>query len=115
MNQQIKEKWLNALRSGEYSQSRGCLRTTEGFCCLGVLCDLYSKETGTEWEEFKKDEALSSYSSFLEEIGTLPKEVMEWSGLKNPNPYFENMGSLAVLNDSGTEFPKIADVIENYL
>lgn len=115
MNQQIKEKWMNALRSGEYSQTKGCLRTKNGFCCLGVLCDLYSKETGTGWEEFKEDEALSTYSTFLEEIATLPKEVMEWSGLNQPNPYSENWGSLASLNDGGTEFLKIADVIEKYL
>ena len=113
MNQQIKEKWMNALRSGEYSQTRGYLRTTEGFCCLGVLCDLYSKETGTEWVE---NYELENSSSFLEEFATLPKEVMEWSGLEYPNPYSETWGgSLASLNDQGEEFPKIADVIEKYL
>ena len=114
MNQQIKEKWMNALRSGEYSQTRGYLRTTEGFCCLGVLCDLYSKETGTEWVE---NYELENSSSFLEEFATLPKEVMEWSGLEYPNPYFdfENGVSLASLNDGGKEFNEIADVIEKYL
>lgn len=110
MNQQIKEKWMNALRSGEYSQTRGFLRTTEGFCCLGVLCDLYSKETETEWEEYEY-----AYSSFLEEFATLPEKVMEWSGLKEPNPYFEQVGSLASLNDEGKEFIEIADMIEAFL
>ena len=111
MNQQIKEKWLNALRSGEYSQTRGFLRTIEGFCCLGVLCDLYAKETGTEW----KDNYDFANSSFLGELATLPEKVMKWSGLKEPNPYSENWGSLASLNDEGKEFTKIADVIEKYL
>lgn len=112
MNQQIKEKWMNALRSGEYSQTRGALRTTEGFCCLGVLCDLYSKETGTEWGEYQKDFA---NSSFLGELATFPPKVGEWSGIERANPYFEEVGTLASLNDGGKEFTEIADVIEKYL
>ena len=50
MNTQIKQQWVTALRSGEYTQARWNLQTEQGFCCLGVLCDLYAKETGTEWE-----------------------------------------------------------------
>lgn len=112
MNQQIKEKWLNALRSGEYQQTRGFLRTSEGFCCLGVLCDLYAKETGTEWGEYQ---GKFKNSSFLGEIATLPPKVIKWSGIVQANPYFENVGSLVSLNDEGKEFPEIADVIEEYL
>ena len=48
MNPQVKEKWVNALRSGEYSQCDGKLRSADGFCCLGVLCDLYSQEPFTK-------------------------------------------------------------------
>jgi len=34
----IKKKWLKALRSGEYGQTKGVLTDGEGnFCCLGVL------------------------------------------------------------------------------
>ena len=33
--------WIEALRSGNYPKSRGQLRTTSGFCCLGVACDLF--------------------------------------------------------------------------
>lgn len=47
MNQIIKDKWLKALRSGEYKQGYGHLRQDDGcFCVMGVLCDLYTKETG---------------------------------------------------------------------
>ena len=51
MNRQIKDKWITALRSGEYNQDSdgGYLKTCDGYCCLGVLCDLYVKETGKEW------------------------------------------------------------------
>lgn len=34
----IKRKWLKALRSGEYAQTKGTLTNGKGgFCCLGVL------------------------------------------------------------------------------
>ena len=47
------QKWVDALRSGEYKQTRGALRgDDEGnepkFCCLGVACDLYAKETNVD-------------------------------------------------------------------
>ncbi len=43
---EIKKRWVEALRSGEYNQATGSLRSTdpttliEGYCCLGVLCDV---------------------------------------------------------------------------
>jgi len=41
MNLEIKQKWLEALRSGRYAQGQGILRNTNNeYCCLGVLCDL---------------------------------------------------------------------------
>jgi len=39
-----------ALRSGEFEQHRGSLRDDHGYCCLGVACELYRRETGVgEW------------------------------------------------------------------
>lgn len=32
------KKWITALRSGEYRQSKFALQNAEGFCCLGVAC-----------------------------------------------------------------------------
>ena len=51
MNAEWKTKWLEALRGDEYEQAVGTLHrsvATEGrgagYCCLGVLCDIYHKE-----------------------------------------------------------------------
>lgn len=50
---EVKEKWLAALRSGEYRQAKGALRrpgytaegaASESFCCLGVLCEVAMAE-----------------------------------------------------------------------
>lgn len=118
MNSQIKQKWLDALRSGQYEQTRGNLRNKQGFCCLGVLCDLYSKETQTEWGNESLD--FRGVKAFLGEYATLPGEVMKWAGLEESNPTFKVDEfschvSLACLNDYGDDFEKIAKVIEEQL
>lgn len=137
MKQEIKVKWLQALRSGEYRQGRYDLRTSDnGFCCLGVLCDLYNREVGGEWAyEFgqrryyfvaKNDEEGSDTST-----GQLPGSVMEWAGLEGYNPSVnvarpllsslshelkaELHTTLAELNDEGETFNRIADIIEHQL
>lgn len=58
MDRTIRDKWVAALRSGNYKQGRGALRLSagsynheepasveDGFCCLGVLSDV----VGAEW------------------------------------------------------------------
>jgi hypothetical protein len=116
---EVKAKWLAALRSGEYTQAQERLKTYEGcFCCLGVLTDLYNKETGKgEWTP--EDEGVVFSSGGDEEGTVLPDEVRIWAGLPicNPgvkvgdpdSPYNE---SLAELNDAGMVFGEIADKIE---
>lgn len=49
-NQKVMQAWVKALRSGEYKQTTGALRRSsatetmpEGYCCLGVLCDIAAK------------------------------------------------------------------------
>lgn len=38
---EIKNKWLEALRSGKYKKGSGRLRDEKNnYCCLGVLCDI---------------------------------------------------------------------------
>jgi hypothetical protein len=47
MDKAVKKQWIAALRSGEYQQGKGWLRTVNPqgkgnvFCCLGVLADLH--------------------------------------------------------------------------
>lgn len=51
MNQDLKEKWIKALRSGDYKQGKGYLnQNNEKYCCLGVLCNVY----GIEWKEIQR-------------------------------------------------------------
>lgn len=43
MDPEIKAKWVEALRSGEYEQTTEILHSKKGFCCLGVLLDISKK------------------------------------------------------------------------
>jgi len=115
MNSKIKEKWLNALRSGEYNQQQNYLKTDEGFCCLGVLCDLYAKENNVDW---KKDKDFDEYTMFGY-VGKLPEHVVKWAGLNNQSPEVKddngNCVFLINLNDTGSTFREIAGLIEKSL
>ena len=124
MNTDVKLKWIAALRSGEYKQGNGKLRTEDNkYCCLGVLSDLYNKETGKgQWLEddgnaysFKTNESV--YSSSLCTL-----DVMKWAGIDSSacfvdglDPKIYRARTLAYLNDNGTSFKEIAKIIEKHL
>ena len=126
MNKEVKEKWITALRSGEYKQGREALKRTDNeFCCLGVLCDLYIKETGIgRWVNDK-----STYVDFWigdKYSGAMPlEEVKDWAGLSNKGMnihttdvllYNNFPRTLAGLNDTQRlSFLQIADIIEEQL
>jgi hypothetical protein len=119
MKPEVKEAWLKALRSGEYQQATNRLRTNEGFCCLGVLCDIYHKQEQPLYQTgwwFVKDE---NYYMYNYSSAVLPVVVKEWAGLNDVDPSFgkeeeEEYSShiLSVLNDYGKNFNQIADLIE---
>lgn len=116
MNQDVLKEWVTALRSGHYEQGRERLRTsgamTDRFCCLGVLCDLYTKDhPHARWvrEMFIADSLKESetYETHL------PPLVMKWAGLGCMDPTPPAHGkALSVLNDGGSSFEDIADIIE---
>jgi hypothetical protein len=111
MNPQIKQKWLNALRSGEYQQTQERLRKEDGFCCLGVLCDLYGKENNVEWQHNEVDGYFYEKNSAV-----LPLSVMEWADVDGRwGDICNRTETLARLNDRGSTFEQIANLIEEQL
>jgi hypothetical protein len=142
MNPHAKEVWLAALRSDEYAQTTGTLHDSEGFCCLGVLCDLYKKEhpdvagwtpadpTSVRGHNFfdtrTPDELATKLVSpcmpdnaeFLAS-DILPGRVMAWAGLQENDPDVEDeegdANSLSSLNDHGADFNSISLFIETSL
>ena len=100
MDKADKNVWVAALRSGNYKQGAGELHNeeTNSYCCLGVLNHLFPKtypascgeETLMETKHFKTNEGtIQRYDDAEEE-------------------------TLADINDSGTSFKQIADLIDQY-
>jgi len=107
MNKDVKAQWVKALRSGKYKQTKGVLKNMQGFCCLGVLCDLYDS---TKWEEKRNSEAYD----FLDETEMPPKIVSQWAGLDAAQTAEPSNKTLYDLNDEndGPNFVEMADIIE---
>lgn len=105
-------RWLAALRSGDYRQTKGCLFDDQGYCCLGVACDVFHQDTGQgEWELtdafILRGESQETYP---------PAEVMEYFGIAtySPTVLFSSSAKkeVAALNDEGYSFEKIANLLE---
>lgn len=94
-----RNKWIEALRSGEYKQARRFLRTDAGHCCLGVACDVVKPDG---WEP---------NHSFQGEIAHLPASVVLAIGIN-----YNALNTIMRMNDEqGKSFTEIADYIEaNY-
>jgi hypothetical protein len=135
MKQEIKKMWIDALRSGKYTQGHCQLikythhtnkreeitidipteteLSVAKYCCLGVLCDLHRKVKGGNltfgWRGI----------FYAHGIGLPPEIVLKWAGLEFENPQIEYNGktyTLSELNDrQRLNFYQIADLIEQQL
>ena len=127
MKADIAEKWITALRSGEYTQATDALRDEMGgFCCLGVLCDLYRQETGAgKWDgsyfiPAGGEPTAVDYSDDID--GVLPPFVQKWAGTRTAAGFYDpditkqkhehTKLALTQANDKGANFFEIADIIE---
>lgn len=110
MNKDIKDKWVSALRSGLLQQTTESLKDTEGFCCLGVLCEISAAETGFGIPE----NLVETYGN--EDLG---QTIRDWADIKNTHGGFVLIGgirySLTEANDLGKTFLEIAAAIEEQL
>jgi hypothetical protein len=93
VNTEIKAKWVAALRSGEYKQIKGNLKTSSGYCCLGVLCEIDDIEFVES--NVSGDGPNASVYTYLN----------MFVGPKNSDTCIK-------MNDNGKSFNEIADWIE---
>jgi hypothetical protein len=63
MEKVLKDKWVKALRSGDYEQCRNSLHDEQGHCCLGVLAIV----SGIDVKAI--DETIAGYAPIYELIG----------------------------------------------
>lgn len=117
MKPEIKQKWVDALRSGVYQQTNGYLKRRDGFCCLGVLCDVVKDELNLEWQASDDIETFTEYI-ISNQASYLPIVVLNHCGINNVNPlviYHGEPKFLAELNDSRISFDEIANIIEEQM
>ena len=124
MNPEVKEKWVEALRSGEYKQGTNYLRShNDRFCCLGVLCDIAEKEGIVEAERYwefddeVEDDPFANYSYDGTDT-SLPIPVRIWAGLdpeEGWNPMLVSDSCIQLNDSEGFTFEQIADEIEEAL
>lgn len=124
MNPAIKAQWLQALRSGEYEQEQGRLKSSTGFCCLGVLCDIAAKSGVGKWGDFEFLIVTPLGDVVDADSQVPPPTIRDWAGLSESNPVVDKERNLriAILNDGDKSlfvrshtFAEIADLIEAHL
>lgn len=110
--EEIAAQWVEALRSGTYKQGQRYLHVGDSFCCLGVLCNLYSQEWDESGDRVDDDGRSAEdgrivYSHIGDASGLPGDEVLMWAELDG-----EVAEQLATLNDTGKTFEELADEIE---
>lgn len=81
MDEQLKQKWIKALRSGRYKQTTNTLRAIDqkgeptGYCCLGVLCAISRKGTFSGGGQ-----PINSYSAIAKTPTSIFKLAKKYTG-----------------------------------
>lgn len=129
MRTEVRDRWLAALRSGEYAQGKTYLgfqlpdARRSSYCCLGVLCELAVADGVIERQEDSRGGVDRIVHGYAGRTSLLPDEVVVWAGLTSANPTVRAVAddgepartSLAWLNDHGRSFDVIATLIEEQL
>jgi len=115
MKDEIKDKWIAALESGEFEQEQGALATVQGgHCALGVLCELAYRE-GVVTRKDEHNGVESVYYGYDDSYTCLPSSVVEWAGLDCEDPKVDGV-YVSYLNDKvGASFHEIALSIKEHL
>lgn len=127
MKPEIRDLWVEALRSGKYKQGFGYLRDSQDyFCCLGVLTELAVERNIQEAPIYSKDRGrwLYDYGKAITITSSVPLNVCEWAGLHANKPGYNNaLGRINALDGYGLyecndelrlTFSQIADLIEYF-
>lgn len=122
MKQEVADKWCQALESGKYQQTSKVLcRTTEkgevvGYCCLGILCEVYQQEVG-DLDVRKINDTYNNdhVQSYEHSYAALPQQVQDWAGMQDCLGRYVQNGVVETLSDQNDNrkknFVEIAAII----
>lgn len=112
MDKELKAKWLEALRSGDFPKTKGRLKSARargtgvaGFCCLGVLCEVIEPGSCDRW-------ARNEAGYLASQHGYIPEKLAGTAGIDE-----QKQVELATLNDAfgSNDFTSVIGVIERDL
>lgn len=119
MDNKLKQKWIDALRSGRYIQGKKFLKRSVNdapkYCCLGVLCEIEGKEWNLiadftnnvmRYDVQSPEDKVLVYAA-ESSVGMLPEHTRILVGLPSSIEH-----ELIRMNDQGTDFNEIANYIE---
>ena len=104
MKQDLKEKWVAALRSGQFQQGTRYLRIKDKYCCLGVLIHCVYGDKGLVNPDPRGIFSTAGHAN----RSTIPVDMCEDIEIEHSVAL-----SLAGMNDSGKSFEEIAVFIED--
>lgn len=122
LKEEFKQKWIAALRSGEYAQCTEHLELDGGYCCLGVALKVQYPEADPETDPaFVAPDEVPRMDDVSEWWESLPSKYANNPTVKLD--YQDDEGGirhrwihLSELNDEeGYTFEQIADIIEEQL
>lgn len=103
-----KDKWVEALLSGDYAQTKHVMRGDKGYCCLGVFCDL----NGIKIVKNNDTRNVKAYNYMHKKLGgagiVKASNGTIISGDGKPAKY----NKLSNMNDTGISFKEIAKWIK---
>jgi len=117
MNQEVVKLWTEALRGGKHPayseitvENAGALHCGEGFCILGVICDLHREKFSGEW----KTNPFNKHLEYLKETAFLPAAVLTWMEIVTRKPTMAHY--IAARNDENEAYalanPDLALLVE---
>lgn len=97
--------WLAALRSKNYHQANGALRDGDGYCCLGLFCEIVRTHVDGVWSN-SEDSAGNSY--FLmpnspAHLSALPFFLQDLLGFES------DIGTFEITDDLLAKFPRLQE------
>ncbi|MBV8849992.1 MAG: hypothetical protein JOZ16_10470 [Methylobacteriaceae bacterium] len=110
MEQEWAKRWVRALVSGRYPQTKHCLRDGIGYDPVGVLADIsglgYYADVAVEDGDEDKPRGFLLYDDGDEAPPTVIGQLENLAGIR-----FDSIGKLADMNDRGVPFNELAGYI----
>jgi hypothetical protein len=100
-------KWRDELRSGKYQQTRGHLRDSGGYCCLGIYAKAVAKIKPKKIERPYHD-----LYSFDGETQGLPDQAKNHLGCAYDVPRLFDEYASDLNDEDGLTFDEIADLLD---